>query len=245
MKITAINGSPRGLNSTTNIMIEEFLSGAREAGAQTENIILCEKKIHDCLGCFSCWTKTPGKCVVKDDMSELFKKIMISDITVFASPVYVGGVTGIMKNFIDRLLLPATDPHIKMDGDGIVRHVNQHVPPPGMVVISNCGFPSPDCFKYFRSIFSFIDSQGGLKLLTEIYLSEGPLLQVNDPGLSTIIQNYRSLLRKAGGEMVKNQAVSTETQFELEKPLISYDLYIEMGNKYWDEKEHAKINEHA
>lgn len=244
MKITAINGSPRGLNSTTNIMIEEFLSGAREAGAQTENIILCEKKIQDCLGCFSCWSKTPGKCVIKDDMAELFEMIMSSDITVFASPVYVGGVTGIMKNFIDRLI-PATDPHLKMDRDGIARHVNQHENHPGMVVISNCGFPDPDCFKYFRSIFSFIDSQGGLKLLAEIYLSEGPLLQVNDQGLSTIIQIYRSLLRKAGGEVVKNQAISTKTQIELEKPLIPYDLYIEMGNKYWNEKKQAKTNEHA
>ena len=104
-----------------------------------------------------------------------------------------------------------------------------------MVVISNCGFPDMDCFKYFRSIFSFIDNQGELKLLAEIYLSEGPLLQVNTPELSAIIQNYRSLLRKAGGEIVKNKTVSMETQTELEKPLIPHDLYIEMGNKYWDE----------
>ena len=175
-------------------------------------------------------------------MSELLDKVMSSDIIVFASPVYVGGVTGIMKNFIDRLL-PATDPHCKIGKDGIARHVNQHEKLPGMVVISNCGFPDMDCFKYFKTVFSFMNSQDGLKLLAEIYLSEGPLLQANAPGLSAIIQNYRALLRKAAREIVNNQAVSKETQAELEKPLIPHDLYIEMVNKYWDENivNHSKV----
>ncbi len=50
MKITAISGSPRGTKSATNIMVEEFQTGAKEAGAQTENVILCDKKIHACFG---------------------------------------------------------------------------------------------------------------------------------------------------------------------------------------------------
>ena len=52
MKIIAFNGSPRGDKSVTNMMVEEFLSGARKAGAQTENILLSTKKIHHCVGCF-------------------------------------------------------------------------------------------------------------------------------------------------------------------------------------------------
>lgn len=239
MKITAFNGSPKGSKSITNTMVEEFLTGAREAGAQTENILLYDKKILDCLGCFSCWTKTPGKCVIKDDMGELFEKVMSSDIIVFASPVYFGGVTGIMKNFIDRLL-PATDPHCKIGEDGVAHHVKQHEKIPGMVVISNCGYPDMNCFKYFRTIFSFIDSQGGLKLLAEIYLAEGPLLHVNIPELEDKIKNYKLLLRKAGKEVINNQAISKEIQAELEKPLIPHAAYIEMGNKYWD-AELAKI----
>ncbi|NWF91859.1 MAG: SCP2 sterol-binding domain-containing protein, partial [Syntrophaceae bacterium] len=63
MKILAIQGSPRPKASNTEVLLQEFLKGARSQGAETETIYLKEKKIHSCIGCYTCWTKTPGVCV--------------------------------------------------------------------------------------------------------------------------------------------------------------------------------------
>ena len=64
MRIVAFNGSPRGAAGNTHVMVENFLSGAEAAGAETESIILADKKIGHCRGCFACWLKTPGKCII-------------------------------------------------------------------------------------------------------------------------------------------------------------------------------------
>lgn len=236
MKIIAFNGSPRGEKGNTHRMVAEFLKGAQDAGAETENIFLVQKKIHYCAGCFSCWTKTPGKCVIKDDMEDLLQKYMKSDIVVFASPIYVGSVTGIMKNFIDRSI-PLYDPRLEKNKNGICTHVKRYKTYPKMALISNCGFPEQAHFNYFRSIFGYFEFMATKNdiIIAEIYRGEGELLKVEDASLKPVLDNYSKLLRKAGAEIVKNQKLSDATKLELEKPLIPYDTYIETANKSWDE----------
>ncbi|GAG64044.1 unnamed protein product, partial [marine sediment metagenome] len=70
-------------------MVKEFSKGVKEAGGVIENIFLIKKEIKPCLGCFDCWFKTPGKCIIEDDMDELLSKFLSSDIVVFATPIYI------------------------------------------------------------------------------------------------------------------------------------------------------------
>jgi multimeric flavodoxin WrbA len=61
----------------------------REAGAEVEVVHLSEKNVKYCIGCFTCWTRTPGRCVHKDDMTEeLFPRWLESDLAVYAPPLY-------------------------------------------------------------------------------------------------------------------------------------------------------------
>ena len=67
------------------------------------HICVKNQKIKHCIGCFTCWTKTPGNCIHKDDMTkELFPKWLKSDLVVYATPLYHYTVNAEMKAFIDR-----------------------------------------------------------------------------------------------------------------------------------------------
>jgi len=89
MKILSINSSPRtGGQSKTELMLNHLVEGMQEAGAEVEVVNLREKKIKNCIGCFTCWTKTPGKCLQKDDMTnEIFPKLLASDLVVYATHI--------------------------------------------------------------------------------------------------------------------------------------------------------------
>ena len=238
MKVTVVNGSPQAEKGNTHVMVEAFLAGAREAGAETENIFLARKKIHPCTGCYTCWLKTPGKCAIHDDMEELLPKVYAADIVVFATPVYVDNVTGIMKNFMDRMI-PCADPHFEKDEGGECRHkINSKVPK--IMVISNCGFPEQSHFQVLKLLFRRIARNMSSELIAEIYRGGGAILAEKSFFLWFSLQRYKSLLRKAGGEVVKNGKISARLQELLEKAIIPEDQYIKAADEFF-KKELKKI----
>ena len=232
MKITVFNGSPRGEKGNTHIIVEEFLKGAREIGAKFENIFLIKKKIKPCLGCFDCWYKTPGKCIIKDDMDELLSKFLSSDIVVFATPIYIDNLTGIMKNFMDRLI-PVIDPRFERDEIGECRHKKRFEKYPKIVVISNCGYPEQSHFQVLRLLFKRVARNLHSEIIAEIYRGGGWLLKTSLVSKKLVL-DYKKLLRKAGREIVKNLSLSEKTISELKKPIISVDEFIEFANKGCD-----------
>ncbi len=239
MKIVVFNGSPRGGKSNTHLMVREFLAGARSAGSETEEVFLVEKNIEHCLGCFSCWNRTPGKCVIDDDMSELLPK-MAADIVVFACPLYVDNVTGIMKDFMDRMI-PLADPHMDLDENGECVHPSRYGSLSKIAVISNCGFSGMEHFQVLRHLYQRVARNMHSSVVGEIYRDMGELLGMDNLLLKPILSKYRKLLRKAGKEVVSEGAVSARTTKKLEKHLIPPHRYIQEANKYWDETSGKQI----
>ncbi len=233
MKVTIFNGSPRGKKGNTHFMVKEFTKGAEQARAEVENIFLVKRKIQPCRGCLSCWIKTPGKCVIKDDMAELIQKFGESDIVVFATPVYVDNVTGIMKNFMDRLVAGA-DPHFEKDEGGECVYKSRSDKPAKVVVISNCGFPEQSHFQVLELLFKRIARNMRSEVIGEIYRSGGAILQEAPLILKPVINKYKKLLQRAGMEIVENQRLSEETRLNLEKPLIPDEQYITAANEHFD-----------
>lgn len=232
MKITVFNGSPRHRESNTHFMLKEFLKGVKDAGAKFENIFLVKKEIRPCLGCFDCWFKTPGKCIIKDDMDELLSKFLSSDIVVFATPIYIDNLTGIMKNFMDRLI-PVIDNRFERDEIGECRHKKRFEKYPKIVVISNCGYPEQSHFQVLRLLFKRVARNLHSEIIAEIYRGGGWLLKTSLVSKKLVL-DYKKLLRKAGREIVKNLSLSEKTISELKKPIISVDEFIEFANKGCD-----------
>jgi multimeric flavodoxin WrbA len=100
MKILALSASPHA-NGNSARLVDELLSGAREAGAQTERLDLNRLHIRGCQGDYAC--KRHGRCGVKDDMQTVYDKIDDADAVVFASPVYMGTINAQLKTTLDRL----------------------------------------------------------------------------------------------------------------------------------------------
>jgi len=100
MNVIGIVGSPRR-QGNTEILVQEALSAAKEAGAdEIEMILLADKDIHPCTGC-DCCLETEG-CVIDDDMQDIYPKLLAADGIIIGAPVYFGGICGLAKLFIDR-----------------------------------------------------------------------------------------------------------------------------------------------
>lgn len=101
-KVLILSGSPRkGGNS--DLLCDEFLRGAQEAGNQVEKIFLRSKKVAPCNACYFC-RDNGGRCAIRDDMAEILDKMQAADVIVMASPVYFYSIDAQMKAVIDRSL---------------------------------------------------------------------------------------------------------------------------------------------
>ena len=99
-KVLVLSASPRkGGNS--DLLCDQFVLGAAEAGHQVEKIFLRDKRINYCTGCGTCQSKG-GTCVQKDDMAEVLDKMIKSEVIVMATPVYFFTMNGQIKTLIDR-----------------------------------------------------------------------------------------------------------------------------------------------
>ncbi len=98
-KVLVLSASPRrGGNS--DILCDQFVRGAQDAGHAVEKVFLRDRNIGYCLGCGVC--NRTHQCVQKDDMKEILDKMVEADIIVMATPVYFYAMDGQMKTFIDR-----------------------------------------------------------------------------------------------------------------------------------------------
>lgn len=233
MKIVAFNGSPRGRHSNTDRILQPFLEGAREAGAATETVYLKDKEINYCRGCFTCWTKTPGVCVHKDDMPALLEKIRYADITVYATPLYIFTVSGLMKDFMDRHM-PLVKPFIVKRGDHYVHPLRYEDMSKGRVVlISNCGFPGRANFDALVRTFEHFTIAGGgeARLVAAILCPMGELLRQR--ALEGSFDWYFEAAHQAGREVVALGYITSETQAILDKELMPVEAFVAMANAYW------------
>jgi multimeric flavodoxin WrbA len=99
VRVLGISGSPRR-HGNTETLLDSFLEGAKQAGAETEKVILRDLEYSPCRGCNVCHKN--GQCIVKDDLTQLFDRILDADCIAVASPIYSMGITAELKGLIDR-----------------------------------------------------------------------------------------------------------------------------------------------
>ena len=105
--VLILSSSPRR-SGNSDLLCDQIMLGAKEAGNQAEKIFLRDKKINYCVGCEAC-QGNGGSCVQKDDMTEVLEKMIVADVIVMATPVYFYTMDAQMKTLIDRTVSRYTE----------------------------------------------------------------------------------------------------------------------------------------
>lgn len=236
MKILVINGSPKGSRSNTYKLTRAFLAGMKEsteaAGGtlEVEEIQVNQKEIHPCLGCFSCWNKTPGACCIQDDMQEVIRRLLWADITIWSFPLYYFTVPGGLKNLIDRQL-PMVEPFMveneMQTGSG--SHPSRYdMSGKKTVVISTCGFYTAE--GNYDGVCSLFDHICGKDCYTTVFCGQGELFRV--PDVSRRTDEYLGYVREAGKEYMAGE-ILPETRAQLNRLLYPREIFESWADMSW------------
>jgi hypothetical protein len=111
VKIVILNGNPEPgqgrLDSYVAGLAEELARRGHAAAVEP----LRDMSIKYCTGCWGCWVRTPGECVIPDDTVGLRDRIVNSDLVIHASPVVMGFISSLLKRVVDKTI-PLLHPYV-------------------------------------------------------------------------------------------------------------------------------------
>ena len=99
----------------------------------TTYIDLSQLHIANCVGCFGCWVKTPGKCVIRDDAVRAYPRIAESSRVLYVSRIQFGSYDTPMKTMLERAI-PVQQAFIRL-WHGEAHHVQRRVLPKQATII--------------------------------------------------------------------------------------------------------------
>jgi NAD(P)H-dependent FMN reductase len=200
-----------------------------DADAEVETVALREKTIKHCLGCYTCWTKTPGVCIHKDAMTtELFPKWRESDVVIYATPLYNYAMTAMLKAFIERTL-PAAQPFFEIH-EGRMFHPLRHKTP-AVVILSVSGMPDKGHFEALSTHVRYLYASPGRRLLAEIYRPAAEAM--THPFFKDQLDDILDATTQAGRELVQSMEVSPETLKRITQSFIDAQSFAEAANERW------------
>ena len=214
MKILAINGSNRGETGFTNKCIEKIFEGAAGSGATCEIVSLSEKKINDCIVCNKCLEPDHYlKCIYhdKDDMSAIAEKMKEADLIIFATPVYIFNMSGLLKKFMDRYYSYGNSQIPTVTNTGLFFHHILHEYFSKPIVLFVCGnnfeyAAYKNIVEYFKTYSRFLESP----LVGTLVRRSVKLMENSDPGNPKINGIYSALV-DSGKELALYKKIKLST----------------------------------
>ena len=241
VQVLAINSSPLMDRGNTALILTPFLEGMKEAGAEVELIYTKTLKINPCQGEFNCWQKTPGKCFQEDDMQMLYPKLREADIWVLATPLYVDGLSGPMKNLLDRII-PLVQPTFELR-DGHCRHPLREGSRRGqIVVVSNCGFWELDNFDALLVHVKAVCKNASREFAGALLRPHGPALRpMRNMGFT--MDDVFQAAQEAGRQLIHDRKMSPEILGIVSRELLPLEMYVQAVNEGFQRTEAGTLDE--
>lgn len=238
MKILVVNGSPRGERSNTLRLARAFTLGLCNAapGSEVEELDLRGMNLHECSGCFTCWTKTPGRCVHPDDMNGALQKYIEADALIFSFPLYYFSLPSRLKLFLDRTLplsLPVMTPDSPWGGHPLR---DERLLRKRMALISTCGFYTAE--GNYDAVRAQFDRLWGAGNYAALFCGQGELFRRDQthPIVLDLVSQRLELLQRAGAEFAQG-SVSAETAEAAAQPLLPRQVFESATNASWKVQE--------
>lgn len=116
------------------LIISDRPLSIQPAGGDIQYIDLSALSIQNCVGCFGCWTRTPGRCVIRDDATRVYPLIAKSGKLLYVSRVKYGGYDTVMKTMLERAI-PIQQAFIRI-WKGETHHVQRNVVPKDATIVA-------------------------------------------------------------------------------------------------------------
>lgn len=229
MKILAINGSHRGKNGFTQLVLETIFNGARRAGADCETVNLADIRIHPCIACNACHTENNYlKCVYEDtdDVNTVFEKMKGVDLIIYATPIYIFAMSGLMKTFLERINSTGDSSRMTISNAGLFfHHIDRAVFSKPFALLTCCDNMEDETprntIEYFKTFGRFMDA----KQVGCIVRKSGKLMghgknPDKEKEFPIITDIYRAL-EEAGRELAIQGQISPLTQKRANKDIVA------------------------
>jgi len=229
MKAIAINASPHMGKGNTALILTPFMGGFRETGTEVEVFYTKKLQIKPCQGEFNCWLKTPGECFLKDDMDMLLPKLAEAEIWVLATPVYYDGMTGTLKNLIERCV-PMLSPVLELR-DGHCRFpVRESIKPGLIVLVASCGLWEMDNFDPLLAHMQALSRNVNRRFAGALLRPHATEIKsVLDMGMP--VDDVLQAAKEAGRQLVEKGEMSSQTLAAISRPLLPLEMYVQVRNQ--------------
>jgi len=159
VKVLVLNANPKAEYDKFDLYLKALQHTLENEKHETKLIMLRSLQLHDCIGCYTCWVKTPGICCFDDGIDEILKEYLAADIVIYASPVIMSYVSALLKRVTDRML-PVMHPFLKLKEDRMSHFLRySHYPKP-FLLLDSCENSDEAGSSFIKAVYR--NSQRGL-----------------------------------------------------------------------------------